>query len=70
MGRADLMVMDVRSGYIYATAATATNVAGLGTIRRGWWGDRILSDAAAEKLVKTLAPDVTSIFTTLYQRAQ
>mgnify|MGYP000492056105 FL=1 len=69
MGRADLMVMDVRSGYIYAAAVTSTNVAGLGTIRRGW-GDRILSDAAAEKLVKTLAPDVTSIFTTLYQRAQ
>lgn len=66
MGRADLMVMDVRSGYIDATAATATNIAGLGTIRRGW-GDRILSEAAAEK--KTLAPDVTSIFTTLYQRA-
>jgi hypothetical protein len=69
MGRADLMVMDVRSGYIYAAAVTSTNVAGLGTIRRGW-ADRILSDAAAEKLVKTLAPDVTSIFTTLYQRAQ
>lgn len=69
VGRADLMVMDVRSGYIYATAATATNVAGLGTIRRGW-GDHILSDAAAEKLVKTLAPNVTQIFMTLYQRAQ
>ena len=69
VGRADLMVMDVRSGYIYAAAATATNVAGLGTIRRGW-GNRILSDTAAKKLVKTLAPDVTSIFTTLYQRAQ
>lgn len=69
IGRADLMMMDVRSGYIYASAATSTNVAGYGTIRRGW-GNRILSDAAAEKLVKALAPDVTAIFTTLYQRAQ
>ncbi|WP_458791432.1 hypothetical protein [Yoonia sp. MH D7] len=61
-------MMDVRSGYVYATTSTAANVAGLGSIRRGW-GDRILSDAAAAKLVQTALPDIDAIFQNLSARA-
>lgn len=67
-GRAGILMMDVRSGYVYATASTAANVAGLGSIRRGW-GDRILSDAAAAKLVQTALPDIDAIFQNLSARA-
>lgn len=66
MGRAEAVLRDVRSGYIYATASTSTHVAGYSTIRRGW-GNRVFGYDAAAKVVSTLAPDMTDIFTTLYQ---
>lgn len=68
-GRAEAMLMDVRSGYVYGTASAAANVSGYGSIRRGW-GDRILTDEAAAKVVSTLAPDVAEMFNQLYARAQ
>jgi hypothetical protein len=68
MGRGQVIFMDVRTGYVYGTAATDTSVAGYGRARLGW-RNAAVSDGAAAKIITALTPDVQTMLANLVLRA-
>jgi len=61
-GHGEAMLMDVRSGYVYGSTSTTTNIAGFAGFDR--------PNGAAAKVIDALAPDVAAMFNQLYARAQ
>ncbi len=68
MGQANAVLMDVRSGYIYGTASVRENLGTYNGIWLGWARGYGLSDPAAARLARALAPEVVAMFSELTAR--
>ncbi len=66
-GQANAVLMDVRTGYIYGSAAVSQGLASYGSRWLGWGQGYGLTDQSAERLARTLAPEVVKMFTELSQ---